>query len=47
MLQVIDNATLVKQEKELRDKALADRQADIVVLGITSYLRTCDLVDHL
>ena len=41
MLQVIDNATLVKQEKELRDKALADRQADSVVLGITSYLRTC------
>jgi len=41
MLQVIDNATLVKQEKELRDKALADRQADSVVLGITSHLRTC------
>ena len=41
MLQVIDNATLVKQEKELRDKALADRQADSVVLGLTSHLRLC------
>ena len=41
MLQVIDNATLVKREKEMRDKALAERQSDSVVLGITSHLRAC------
>tara|TARA_R100000231_G_scaffold47840_2_gene40970 strand:- start:13365 stop:15410 length:2046 start_codon:yes stop_codon:yes gene_type:complete len=41
MLQVVDNATLVKREKEMRDKALAERQNDGVILGLTSHLRHC------
>lgn len=41
MLRVVDNAQLVRSEKERQEKALADRQNDSVILGITGYLRQC------
>ena len=41
MLRVVDNQTLVKQEKELIEKELAERQAQPLILGLADHLRTC------
>jgi hypothetical protein len=41
MLRVVDNAQLVRSEKERQEKALQDRQNDSVILGISGYLRQC------
>ena len=41
VLQIIDNQTLVKREKELVDKELAARQNEPLILGLASHLRTC------
>ena len=41
MLRIVDNETLVRQEKEAVDKELAARQSDSVVLGLASHLRVC------
>lgn len=41
MLQVVDNAALVRREKELIDKELAARQNDRVILGLAAHLRLC------
>jgi hypothetical protein len=40
-LRVVDNTTLARQEKDAAEKALADRQNQPVILGITAYLREC------
>jgi len=40
-LRVVDNATLVEQEKKATEEALAARQNQPVILGLTAYLRTC------
>jgi hypothetical protein len=40
-LRVVDNTTLAKQEKDAADKALADRQNQPLILGLTAYLREC------
>jgi len=39
-LRVVDNATLVKQEDEDAKRALIERQADPLMLGLSSYLRS-------
>ena len=39
-LRVVDNATLVKQEDEDARRALIERQADPLMLGLSSYLRS-------
>ena len=41
VLQVIDNDTLVKQEKAIADKELAERQNQPLLLGLAAHLRTC------
>ena len=41
MLRVVDNATLVKQEREMIEKELAARQNDSVILGLAAHLRSC------
>jgi hypothetical protein len=40
-LRVVDNTTLAQQEKDAAEKALADRQNQPVILGISAYLREC------
>ena len=40
-LRVVNNDTLVKQEKEAADRALSDRQNQPVILGLAAYLRQC------
>jgi hypothetical protein len=40
-LRVVDNATLAEQEKQAVEEALAARQNQPVILGLTAYLRTC------
>lgn len=40
-LRVVSNSDLVRQEKEAADKALAERQNQPLILGLTSYLREC------
>ncbi len=41
VLQIVDNDTLVKQEKALADKELAERQNQPLLLGLAAHLRTC------
>lgn len=41
VLQVIDNASLVKKEKEEANKAMEERQSEAVILGLASYMREC------
>ncbi len=40
-LRVVSNSDLMRQEKEAADKALAERQNQPLILGLTSYLREC------
>ena len=40
-LRVVSNSDLSRQEKEAADKALADRQNQPLILGISAYLREC------
>ena len=41
-LRVVDNATLIRQEQEaLANKALAERQAQPMILGLSAHLRAC------
>lgn len=40
-LRVVDNTTLVRQEKEAASQALAARQNQPVILGIAGYMREC------
>jgi hypothetical protein len=40
-LRVVNNDTLVRQEQEASDRALAERQNQPVILGLASYLRQC------
>ena len=40
-LRVVGNAELARQEQELAQKALQDRQNQPVILGLASYLRQC------
>lgn len=40
-LRVVDNATMMRQEQEAADKALAERQNQPMILGIAAYLRQC------
>lgn len=41
MLRIVDNATLMKQEQELAAQALAERQNQPMILGMTAHLRMC------
>jgi len=41
MLRVVSNAELARQEKEAADIALAERQSQSVIIGLTGYLREC------
>lgn len=40
-LRVVGNEELARQEQEATDRALAERQNQPVILGLTSYLREC------
>jgi hypothetical protein len=40
-LRVVDNTTLARQEKEAASQALAARQNQPVILGLSGYLREC------
>jgi len=40
-LRVVSNSDLVKQEKEVSDRALQERQNQPVILGLAGYLRQC------
>jgi len=40
-LRVVGNEELARQEQEAADRALADRQNQPVILGLTGYLREC------
>jgi len=40
-LRVVGNDELARQEQEASDRALADRQNQPVILGLTGYLREC------
>ena len=40
-LRVVDNATMMRQEQEAADKALAERQNQPMILGIAAHLRQC------
>ena len=41
-LRVVDNTTLLKREQEaLANKALAERQAQPMILGLAAHLREC------
>ena len=41
-LRVVDNATLIRQEQEaIANKALADRQSQPMILGLSGYIREC------
>jgi len=41
LLRVVSNSELDRREKELADKALAERQNSSLMLGITAYLKEC------
>lgn len=41
LLRVVDNATLVRQEKEAAERALQERQNQPLMLGLTEHLRAC------
>ena len=41
MLTVVGNDELNRREKELRDKELAARQSEPLILGLAAHLRTC------
>ena len=41
MLTVVGNDELVKREKEMRDKELAARQSEPLILGLAAHLRGC------
>jgi len=41
LLRVVDNATLVRQEKEAAERALQERQSQPLMLGLTEHLRAC------
>ncbi len=41
-LRVVDNATLIRQEQEaIANKALAERQSQPMILGLSGYIREC------
>ena len=40
-LRVVNNEDLARQEKADSDRALAERQNQPVILGLTGYLRQC------
>lgn len=40
-LRVVDNATMMRQEQEAADRALAERQNQPMILGIAAHLRMC------
>ena len=40
-LRVVSNADLARQEREAAERALAERQSQAVILGLTGYLRAC------
>jgi len=40
-LRVVSNADLARQEREAAERALAERQQQAVILGLTGYLRAC------
>jgi len=41
MLNVVSNSELLKREKEMRDKELAARQSEPLILGLAGHLRAC------
>jgi len=41
MLRVVSNSELMRQEKDAADKALAERQNQPLILGLSAYLREC------
>jgi len=41
LLRVVDNATMMREERELAEKALAERQSQPMILGLVSHLRAC------
>lgn len=41
LLRVVDNATMMREERELAEKALSERQNQPMILGLVSYLRSC------
>lgn len=41
MLNVVSNSELIKREKEMRDKELAARQSEPLILGLAGHLRAC------
>ena len=40
-LRVVSNSEMIKQEKEISDRALQERQNQSVILGLSGYLRQC------
>lgn len=40
-LRVVSNSEMIKQEKEITDRALQERQNQAVILGLSGYLRKC------
>ena len=40
-LRAVSNSEMVKQEKEISDRALQERQNQSVILGLSGYLRQC------
>jgi hypothetical protein len=40
-LRVVSNSELARQEQEVSDRALAERQNQPVILGLAGYLRQC------
>jgi len=40
-LRVVSNSEMIKQEKEITDRALQERQNQAVILGLSGYLRQC------
>ena len=41
ILRVVDNASLVKKEKEQENKTLEENQNNPLMLGLTAYIREC------
>lgn len=41
MLNVVSNSEMIKREKEMRDKELAARQNEPLILGLAGHLRAC------
>ena len=40
-MRVVSNSEMLRQEKEISDRALQERQNQSVILGLTGYLRQC------